>query len=405
MYCEHSHDSDYDDDKLLLDDENTNRESCVKCRTRFTPTSALVKPVLNSTYNRPSITIVNDMNGHLLDNVDLPPLINGQNDFNNMQLHDFHCHTSTMFHDDQKAWKKLISVSLLCFFFMITELVGGYLAGSLAVMTDAAHLFSDLIGFFVSLISIWIGKKAPTRAMTFGYHRAEVLGAFLSVLAVWLLAGIFCVVAVGRLLKKEYDIDANTMLIVASIGVVVNILMGAVLHGMCHTHSHSGRTAHTHRTENINVRAAAAHIIGDLLQSIGVLIAAIIIKIFPSAQVADPICTLLFSMIVVYATLKVAYDAIQILLEASPKHTADLKTLFTKISGVKHVHEVHVWSLAPGKEAVTVHLAVDQGCDRDLVLKQATYIIRNHLNVVSCTVQIEPYNEELIQICNDCQNV
>lgn len=91
-------------------------------------------------------------------------------------------------------------------------------------MTDAAHLFSDLIGFLVSILSIWIGKKPATRMMTFGYHRAEVLGAFLSVLAVWLLAGIFCVIAIGRLIRKEYHIDANTMLTIASIGVVVNIL-------------------------------------------------------------------------------------------------------------------------------------------------------------------------------------
>lgn len=386
-YCDHSHESDYDDDKLLLDDENTSHDSCTKCRAKFTATSGFVKPVLN---DRTSVTVVDDMN------VDLPQLTNG--------LHDFHCHKRARIHKDQKAWKKLISVSLLCFFFMLTELIGGYLAGSLAVMTDAAHLFSDLIGFFVSLISIWIGKKSPTRVMTFGYHRAEVLGAFISVLAVWLLAGIFCVVAVGRLLHKEYDIDVDTMLIVASIGVVVNILMGAVLHGMCHTHSHTG-SVHAHHGENINVRAAAAHIIGDLLQSIGVLIAAVIIKVFPNAQVADPICTLLFSVIVVYATLRVAYDAIKILLEASPKHTGDLKMQFAKISSVKHVHEVHVWSLAPGKEAVTVHLAVDQDCDRDLVLKQATCIIQNELNAVSCTIQIEKYNQELIQLCSDCQNL
>lgn len=132
--------------------------------------------------------------------------------------------------------------------------------------------------------------------------------------------------------------------------------MGAVLHGLCHQHSHGPRVSAHH--ENINVRAAAAHVIGDLLQSVGVLIAAIIIKIFPNAQMADPICTLLFSIIVVYATLKVAHDAIKILLEASPKHIADFASLFMKINGVKHAHSIHIWSLAPGKDALAAHLAV-----------------------------------------------
>ncbi|KAK4884154.1 hypothetical protein RN001_000425 [Aquatica leii] len=393
LYCDHNRDSDYDDDKLLLDDENTNRsESCFKCRSKSLPNTCLIKPILSTTTHS-SVTVVNELN----ERIGSSSYRNGQ--CNNLE-HDFHCHNDVLLPEDHKAWKKLVSVSLLCFFFMVAELIGGYLAGSLAVMTDAAHLFSDLIGFFVSLISIWIGKKSPTRTMTFGYHRAEVLGAFLSVLAVWLLAGIFCVVAVGRLLKKEYEIDANTMLVVASIGVVVNILMGAVLHGLCHTHSHGGPS---HHNVNINVRAAAAHVIGDLLQSIGVLLAAIIIKIFPKAQVADPICTLLFSIIVVYATLKVAHDAIKILLEASPKHAIDFNTMFIKIQGVKHVHGIHIWSLAPGKDAVTVHLAVDQSCDRDLVLKQATGIIRSQMNVVSSTIQIEKYNEELIRVCSQCQ--
>ena len=91
-------------------------------------------------------------------------------------------------------------------------------------MTDAAHLFSDFVGFLISLLSIWIACKAPTKNMTFGYHRAEVLGAFLSVLTVWLLAGVFAVLAINRIWKKEYDIDADTMILVASLGLIVNIL-------------------------------------------------------------------------------------------------------------------------------------------------------------------------------------
>nr|CAI5849834.1 unnamed protein product [Callosobruchus analis] len=178
-------------------------------------------------------------------------------------------------------------------------------------MTDAAHLFSDFIGFLISLLAIWIGRKPPSKSMTFGYYRAEVVGALLSVLTVWLLAGIFSTLAINRIYNEDYDIDANTMIIIASLGLLVNIVMGGILHGVCHAHGagghnhmHDGHTG-ANDTSNINVRAAAIHVLGDLLQSVGVLVAAIIIKFFPGAKMADPICTLIFSVIVICTTIRV----------------------------------------------------------------------------------------------------
>nr|CAI5849836.1 unnamed protein product [Callosobruchus analis] len=165
-------------------------------------------------------------------------------------------------------------------------------------MTDAAHLFSDFIGFLISLLAIWIGRKPPSKSMTFGYYRAEVVGALLSVLTVWLLAGIFSTLAINRIYNEDYDIDANTMIIIASLGLLVNIVAGG------HNHMHDGHTG-ANDTSNINVRAAAIHVLGDLLQSVGVLVAAIIIKFFPGAKMADPICTLIFSVIVICTTIRV----------------------------------------------------------------------------------------------------
>lgn len=134
--------------------------------------------------------------------------------------------------------------------------------------------------------------------------------------------------------------------------------MGAVLHGIFHTHSH-GLIQHNHsHTENINIRAAAAHVLGDLLQSIGVLVAAIIIKAFPNAQAADPVCTIFFSVVVVWATLKVARDSVMLLLEASPGNIKEISKAFRSLPGVKHVHSLHMWSLAPGRDAVAAHIAV-----------------------------------------------
>lgn len=138
--------------------------------------------------------------------------------------------------------------------------------------------------------------------------------------------------------------------------------MGAVLHGICQSHSHGPphNHSHAHNHENINVRAAAAHVLGDLLQSCGVLAAAIIIKLFPTAKAADPACTVLFTVIVVAATVRVAKDSAAMLLEASPAGVEDVSLALRHLPGVRHLHSLHMWSLAPGKDAVAVHLAVGE---------------------------------------------
>lgn len=131
------------------------------------------------------------------------------------------------------------------------------------------------------------------------------------------------------------------------------------MHGVC-LKSNLGNQNHNHSNDvsNINVRAAIVHVIGDLLQSIGVLVAAIIIKVYPNLKEADPICTILFTVIVVFVTRKVARDSIKILMESSPRNVNDLLVAFKNIPDVKHVHSLHVWTISPGKDSLAVHLAV-----------------------------------------------
>ena len=137
-----------------------------------------------------------------------------------------HCHTNDSAHPgiDKLARKKLIIASLLCLLFMIGETVGGLLANSLAIATDAAHLLTDFASFMISLFSIWMASRPATKKMSFGYFRAEVIGALTSVLLIWVVTGILVLIAVQRLISGEYKIDAPIMLITAGIGVLVNIM-------------------------------------------------------------------------------------------------------------------------------------------------------------------------------------
>ena len=125
---------------------------------------------------------------------------------------------------DQSAKRKLIIACILCCMFMIVEVVGGFLANSLAIATDAAHLLTDLAGFLISLFSIHIATRPRSFGMSFGWHRAEVIGALTSVVLIWIITGILCYMAVQRIINKEYEIDAVIMVTTAAIGVVVNLM-------------------------------------------------------------------------------------------------------------------------------------------------------------------------------------
>jgi len=136
-----------------------------------------------------------------------------------------HCHSSEKDDGiDKHARQKLIFASILCLVFMIAEIIGGLLANSLAIATDAAHLLTDFASFMISLFSLWVASRPASRKMSFGWHRAEVIGALTSVLLIWVVTGILCFMAAERIINKNYDIDAEIMVITASVGVFVNIM-------------------------------------------------------------------------------------------------------------------------------------------------------------------------------------
>ncbi|BES95479.1 zinc ion transmembrane transport [Nesidiocoris tenuis] len=302
---------------------------------------------------------------------------------------------------DHLAWKKLVAATSLCLIFMIIELVGGYVAGSLAVMTDAAHLLSDCVGFLVGLFAVWISGQPANNRFTYGYHRAEVLGALLSISVIWILTGIFVYLAVERLIKGDFEIHADAMLIVSAIGIVINMIMGSMLHSGGHSHSHPREGHPTPRgtgADNINVKAAVIHVLGDLVQSTGVFISALIIKFYPSTKVIDPWCTFFCCLIVMVSTVPVLRQSVWVLLESFPPDI-DYRLLYMSLSrleGVQDVHALHVWALTPSKYVVTVHLAVGGLADKDEVLQRAQALLHEKFRVERTTIQVERSLQDLL---------
>lgn len=327
-----------------------------------------------------------------------------------------HCHANHQSRRSTKvAQRQLIISCLICFTFMIAEVVGGYMSNSLAIMSDAAHLCADLAGFLISIFAVWIAQKSPTKRLSFGFYRAEVLGAVLSVVFIWVLTGILVYTAVQRIYHDDYDINADIMLIVSGTGVAMNIFMGLVLHGCCpcagmsqHGHSH-GLGGHNHgrsnERSNINIRAAFIHVLGDLLQSIGVLISATIVKYNSQYKIADPICTFIFSALVLFTTAPILRDAVFILMEGFPKDLSysTVKSALQSIKGVRMAHSLHVWSLTANRFALAVHLAVDPDTDQTAVLQAAQKLVRKNFGIHSSTIQVEMFSPSEMLSCETCK--
>jgi zinc transporter 2 len=337
-------------------------------------------------------------------------------------------------------------------------------------MSDAAHLLSDILGFIISIFSIYISQRKANSQMSYGYHRAEVIGALVSVNIIWGLTIWLFYEATLRVITSE-PVDGFIMLITAVLGFVFNIIMGLILsyqgidhqmhghshdedegHGHSHgaeghshelvdkkeeekgllvngkkqeahahahdekdpnhAHSHdvkkaatpaktSGNHGHSHdedEEENINIRAALIHVIGDAIQNLGVVIAGIIIYYQPTWSIADPICTYVFSVIVLFTTIRIMKQCISVLMEEAPiKMDIDqLKLDFEKIEGVIECHDLHVWALSHSKLSLSCHLT---SSTPQASLTHALNLCRNKYKIKHCTIQVE--ESDGTNICDD----
>ncbi|CAB3401534.1 unnamed protein product [Caenorhabditis bovis] len=320
-----------------------------------------------------------------------------------------HCHEpNAETQKGRRAERVLWAVALLSIVFIAAEFVGGIWAQSLAIMTDAGHMLSDLLSFIISIFAIRCARMPASKRLSFGYARAEVLGALTSIIILWVLTTILVVIAIERIINNEHDVDANIMLITAGVGVFFNVVMGLVLHfgtgGHSHTHGGHSSHGHSHDGKNVNVRAALIHVIGDLVQSIGVLVAALIIK-FTGWTLADPICTFLFSIIVLFTTITVMRDIIFVLMEATPRHfdLQDIKKALSGLDGVRGVHDLHLWSIGMDMTAFSVHLALESNQRAMETVAAARSLVRRQFGVNVATVQVEPFDSRS-DSCDQCQN-
>ncbi|MBT4510724.1 MAG: cation transporter [Chloroflexi bacterium] len=282
--------------------------------------------------------------------------------------------------DNQK--RLLIALSITAFMTVI-EIIGGVLSNSLALLGDAAHMFTDTLALGLSLLALRLAQRPANSTKTYGYLRAEILAALTNGTILLLISAYIFYEAYQRLLEPP-DVEGGLMLGVAVIGLIANLIGISVLH--------SGSR------HNLNVKGAFLHMLGDALSSLGVIVAGIIILVTDWGY-ADPIISILIGLLILKGALGLVLESVHILLEAVPKHL-DMDRIskeIRNIDGVKDVHDVHLWTITSGVYAMSAHLLIDDRLVSDCagIVDKVNGTLEHEFGIGHTTFQLE---------CEECSS-
>jgi cobalt-zinc-cadmium efflux system protein len=271
--------------------------------------------------------------------------------------------------------KLKISV-LLTFVIFVAELVGGIVSNSLALLSDAGHVFVDLIALSLSWYGVRQARRPASHKMTFGYHRIGVIIAIINAISIFAIAGFIFYEAFHRF-QSPAEVNSLMMSIVAAVGLIVNLFVVYWLR--------------KEQKENLNIRSAFWHAAGDALASIGVIVGGIIILITGIVEV-DTIISVLIGLIIISAAWSIFKEGFRVLIEAAPSNL-DIHGLITKLNksyGVKEIHDVHIWSISPEINAMSCHILVEEDMlnEIDNIRGQMEKILEN-CNIHHSVIQIE----------------
>jgi cobalt-zinc-cadmium efflux system protein len=285
---------------------------------------------------------------------------------------DAHCTYRAPLNVDSR--RRLTVAFAITFVVMVVELVGGWLAGSLALLADAGHMLADAAALAIALFAAWIAQRPATPQRSFGFMRIEILAALLN-------GAILIVIAIGigleawRRLQVPAPVDGGLLLGVASVGLIANVAAVAILH---RGHDHS-----------LNQRGAYLHVLGDLLGSIGALVAGALV-LFAGWTLADPAISVLIGLLILSSAWRLVKESTDVLLEATPAHIAlaDVHDRIASVPGVDSVHDLHLWTVTSGMVAMSGHLVVRNPTDNQPVLEEVQDRMRA-LGIHHVTVQME----------------
>lgn len=284
-------------------------------------------------------------------------------------------HVHAHVHDRAESRRALAIALALTAAYTVVEVVGGIYTGSLALLADAVHMLSDNLALALALAAAWLAGRPATPGRSYGYKRAEVLaalanGVLLVALSIWIF-----VAAIERLAEPP-DVLGGWMLVIAVVGIAVNIAAGAVLYRS--------------RAGSINVDAAFRHVLADLLGSFGVLAAAVVILTTGWLQ-ADPIVSILIGVLVLASAWTILRDSTEILLEATPRgmDATEIGGRLAGAPGVVEVHDLHVWTITSGFTALSAHVLVRPGEDCHGRRRELERLLHDEFGIEHTTLQVD----------------
>ena len=287
-----------------------------------------------------------------------------------------HAHDHNHTHDFRELGRRRLMIVLgMTAGFMLVELIAGLVSNSLALLADAGHMLSDVAAIALSIFALWFSRRPATQQKSYGYHRFEILAAFINGITLVVIALLIVWQAYARIVRPE-PVEGGLMLGVAVTGLVVNIIAAVLLHASA---GHS-----------LNVRGAYLHVLGDMLGSVGAIVAAGII-IFTGATVADPIISAVVAVLILISSWRLVRESVDVLLEAVPSHIDlnKVRDAIRELDGVDEVHDLHVWTLTSGYLAMSGHARITDTARYTDVLNAIHNRMHERFGIDHVTVQIE----------------
>ncbi|WP_017760309.1 cation diffusion facilitator family transporter [Pseudacidovorax intermedius] len=271
---------------------------------------------------------------------------------------------------ERPLWIALILTST----FLVAEVVGGVVTGSLALISDAAHMFTDAAALAIALAAIRVGKRPADAKRTFGYHRFEIIAAAFNALLLFGVA-IYILFEAYQRIKSPPAIESTGMLVIATLGLVINLI--------------SMKLLAAGKDESLNVKGAYLEVWSDMLGSIGVIVGAIVIR-FTGWTWVDSAIAVLIGLWVLPRTWILLRDSVNILLEGVPADLdiAAIRRALVGVPGVSSVHELHVWAMTSGKASLSVHLVSPKG-DADKLTRACAHLLEEKFALHHTTIQVE----------------
>ncbi|RDU35356.1 cation transporter [Neobacillus piezotolerans] len=291
--------------------------------------------------------------------------------------HHSHSHGHGHGHHHHTGNKKALLWSfVLISSFMFVEVAGGLLTNSLALLSDAGHMLSDAAALGLSYFAIKLGERKSTPGKTYGYKRFEIIAAALNGLTL-IAISIYIFVEAFQRFRNPPEVQSLGMLTISVIGLLVNIAAAFIL-------------MRGDKDENLNVRSAFLHVLGDMLGSAGAIAAALLIYFF-GWEVADPIASVAVAVLIIISGWRVTKDAFHILMEGAPAQIdgGKLRAALLNIPCVKDVHDLHIWSVTSGMPMLSCHIAISSDGVHDTVLHEAQTLLHDKFGIDHSTIQVE----------------